>query len=151
MPDTDLHVRTPFRGSSLSSPKLWRAEGNNAANQMLISPMIGYHFADGWALSSSPKIIANWIANGNKWTVGGSVSKVGEQPIGSGLPPALSSCTVIRYRFETFLSLALKLDALSAHYVLFLKPAFEYFPRILSRKIVPKFDNPRDLEVCEPF
>jgi hypothetical protein len=30
---------------------------------MLISPMIGYHFADGWALSSSPEIIANWIAN----------------------------------------------------------------------------------------
>jgi hypothetical protein len=65
-------------------PKLWRAEGNNAANQMLISPMIGYHFADGWALSSSPKIIANWIANGNKWTVGGSVSKIGEQPIRFG-------------------------------------------------------------------
>jgi hypothetical protein len=46
--------------------------------------MIGYHFADGWALSSSPKIIANWIANGNKWTVGGSVSKIGEQPIRFG-------------------------------------------------------------------
>jgi hypothetical protein len=46
---------------------------------------------------------------------------------------------------------ARRVRPLLAHYVLFLKPAFEYFPRILSRKIVPKFDNPRDLEVCEPF
>ena len=43
-----------------------------------------------WALSTSPEIIANWIANGNKWTVpiGGGLSKVvrlGEQPIKFGL------------------------------------------------------------------
>ena len=66
------------------------AAGNNATNQMLLNPIIGYHFADGWALSSSPEITANWIANGNKWTVpvGGGVSKVvrfGEQPIKFGL------------------------------------------------------------------
>jgi hypothetical protein len=54
------------------------AAGNNATNQMLLNPIIGYHFADGWALSSSPEITANWIANGNKWAVpiGGGVSKV---------------------------------------------------------------------------
>jgi hypothetical protein len=66
------------------------AASNNATNQMLLNPIIGYHFADGWALSSSPEITANWIANGNKWTVpvGGGVSKVvgfGEQPIKFGL------------------------------------------------------------------
>jgi hypothetical protein len=60
--------------------------GNNRTNQMLLNPIIGFHPADGWALSSSPEITANWIANGNKWTVpvGGGVSKVarlGEQPI----------------------------------------------------------------------
>ena len=43
-----------------------------------------------WALSTSPEITANWIANGNKWTVpvGGGLSKVvrfGEQPIKFGL------------------------------------------------------------------
>ena len=66
------------------------AAGNNATNQMLLNPIIGYHFADGWALSSSPEIKANWIANGNKWTVpvGGGVSKViriGDQPLKLGL------------------------------------------------------------------
>jgi hypothetical protein len=66
------------------------ATGNNATNQMLLNPIIGYHFADGWALSSSPEIKANWIANGNKWTVpvGGGVSKViriGDQPLKLGL------------------------------------------------------------------
>jgi hypothetical protein len=66
------------------------AAGNNATNQMLLNPIIGYHFADGWALSSSPEITANWIANGNKWAVpiGGGVSKViriGEQPLNLGL------------------------------------------------------------------
>ena len=66
------------------------ATGNNATNQMLLNPIISYHFADGWALTSAPEITANWIANGNKWTVpvGGGVSKVvrfGEQPIKFGL------------------------------------------------------------------
>lgn len=62
------------------------ATGNNATNQMLLNPIASYHFSDGWALSSSPSITANWIANGNKWTVpvGGGASKVmriGELPI----------------------------------------------------------------------
>jgi hypothetical protein len=66
------------------------ATGNNATNQMLLNPIISYHFADGWALSTSPEITANWIANGNKWTVpvGGGLSKVirfNEQPIKLGL------------------------------------------------------------------
>jgi hypothetical protein len=64
--------------------------GNNRTNQMLLNPIIGYHFGDGWALSSSPEITANWIADGNKWTVpiGGGVSKVvrlGELPLKLGL------------------------------------------------------------------
>jgi hypothetical protein len=62
------------------------ATGSNATNQMLLNPFISYHFADGWALSSSPEITANWIATGNKWTVpvGGGVSRVvriGELPL----------------------------------------------------------------------
>ena len=53
---------------------------------MLLNPFFSYHFRDGWALSSSPSITANWIASGNKWTVpvGGGVSKVvrlGELPL----------------------------------------------------------------------
>ena len=38
---------------------------------------------------------------------------------------------------------------LFARYVFFLKPAFEYLPGVLSRKTVSKFDNSRNLEVCE--
>lgn len=47
------------------------ASGSNATNQMLLNPFVSYHFGDGWALSSSPEITANWIANGTKWTVPG--------------------------------------------------------------------------------
>ena len=48
--------------------------------------MLSYHFADGWSVSSSPNITANWIVSGNKWTVPvgggfGKVVRVGEQPI----------------------------------------------------------------------
>jgi hypothetical protein len=62
------------------------ATGSNATNQMLLNPFLSYHFGDGWALSSSPEMTANWIATGNKWTIplGGGVSKVirvGELPI----------------------------------------------------------------------
>jgi len=54
------------------------ASSSNATNQLLLNPFFGYHFGDGWALSSSPAIMANWIASGAKWTVpvGGAVSKV---------------------------------------------------------------------------
>jgi hypothetical protein len=63
-----------------------RATGSNATNEMLLNPFLSYHFRDGWAVSTSPDITANWIASGNKWTVplGGVVSKViqiGDQPV----------------------------------------------------------------------
>ncbi len=62
------------------------AAGGNATKQMLLNPFLSYHFGDGWALSSSPDITANWIGAGNKWTLplGGVVSKVfefGELPL----------------------------------------------------------------------
>jgi hypothetical protein len=47
-------------------------------NQLLLNPTVSYHFADGWSVSSSPNITANWIVSGNKWTVpvGGGFSKI---------------------------------------------------------------------------
>ena len=62
------------------------ASGSNATNQMLLNPFFSYHFADGWALISSPEIYANWLASGSKWTVpvGGGLSKLvrlGELPV----------------------------------------------------------------------
>lgn len=62
------------------------ASGKTGTNQLLLNPFISYHFGEGWALSSSPQITANWISNENKWTVpvGGGISKtfrLGDQPI----------------------------------------------------------------------
>jgi hypothetical protein len=89
-----LHEDTGPWVLGLVANNIWsfggRTGSSNRTNQMLLNPIIGYHLADGWAISSSPEITANWIANGNKWTVpvGGGVSKVfrvGEQPIKLGL------------------------------------------------------------------
>jgi hypothetical protein len=59
---------------------------SDRTNELLINPIVSYHFGDGWAVGTSPNITANWIADGGKWTVplGGGVSKVvrvGQQPI----------------------------------------------------------------------
>jgi hypothetical protein len=59
---------------------------SNRTNQLLLNPIVSYHFDDGWSAGSSPNITTNWIASGGKWTVpvGGGFGKVvrlGEQPI----------------------------------------------------------------------
>ncbi len=67
---------------ALVANNIWSVGGPAAnadrTNQMLLNPTISYHFADGWSLTSSPSIEANWIANGGKWTVpvGGGIGKV---------------------------------------------------------------------------
>jgi hypothetical protein len=56
-------------------------------NELLVNPFVSYHLGDGWALSSSPNITANWESKaGQQWTVplGGGVSKtsrVGSQSV----------------------------------------------------------------------
>jgi hypothetical protein len=59
---------------------------SDRTNQLLLNPILSYHFADGWSVGSSPNITTNWIASGSKWTVpvGGGFGKavrLGEQPI----------------------------------------------------------------------
>ena len=59
---------------------------SDRTNQLLLNPIVSYHFGEGWSVDSSPNITANWIASGGKWTVpvGGGFAKavrVGEQPI----------------------------------------------------------------------
>jgi hypothetical protein len=80
---------SPFVFSMVAN-NIWSFGGppgsSDRTNQLLLNPIISYHFGDGWALSSSPNITANWIASGEKWTVpvGGGLSKtfrLGEQPI----------------------------------------------------------------------
>ena len=88
-----LHEDTGPWVLGLVAKNIWTfngVTGSNATNKMLVNPIIGYHFGDGWALSSSPEITANWIVGSNKWTVpvGGGVSKViriGDQPLKLGV------------------------------------------------------------------
>ena len=65
---------------------IWSFGGPGGTNQLYLNPRVSYHFGDGWSVSSSPEITANWIASGGKWTVpvGGGFGKalrLGEQPI----------------------------------------------------------------------
>ena len=44
--------------------------GEPEFNQFLLQPFINYNFGEGWALTFSPNITANWDApDGEKWTV----------------------------------------------------------------------------------
>jgi hypothetical protein len=59
---------------------------SNRTNSFLLNPFAAYHLNNGWAVSTSPNITANWISTEGKWTVplGGGFSKVlrlGGQPI----------------------------------------------------------------------
>jgi hypothetical protein len=60
-------------------------KGSNV-NQMLIQPFVNYNFPEGWYLTSSPVVTADWLARGRKWTVPvgggfGRLFKVDKQPI----------------------------------------------------------------------
>jgi hypothetical protein len=79
--------------AGLIANNIWSFGGgsgsSNRINQLLLNPIISYHLGDGWAVSSSPEITANWLDSENKWTVpvGGGFSKtfrLGEQPIQLG-------------------------------------------------------------------
>ena len=61
--------------------------GDVRVNQMLVQPFINYNLPDGWYLTSSPVITANWVASeDNRWTVPvgggfGRLFKVGKFPV----------------------------------------------------------------------
>jgi len=61
--------------------------GRKDVNQMTLQPFVNYNFKDGWYLSSSPLVTADWNAdNDNRWTlpVGGAfgrVFRIGKQPV----------------------------------------------------------------------
>jgi hypothetical protein len=60
---------------------------NNSTNSLLLNPVLSYRFGDGWSVSTSPNITANWASTSDKrWTipVGGGIGKsfkVGSQPM----------------------------------------------------------------------
>lgn len=62
---------------------LWSFAGDDQrrdVNQLLVQPFLNYNFPNGWYLTSTPLITANWEAEDrrNRWTVpiGGGVGKV---------------------------------------------------------------------------
>jgi len=62
--------------------------GDKAVNSMLLQPFVNYNLPDGWYLTSSPVLTANWKTDkaGDVWTVplGGGVGKllrVGKLPV----------------------------------------------------------------------
>jgi hypothetical protein len=58
---------------------VWAGTGANRVNQMLVQPFANYNLPDGWYLTSSPVITANWVApESNRWTVplGGGVGRL---------------------------------------------------------------------------
>jgi hypothetical protein len=53
---------------------------------LTIQPFFNYNFDDGWYVTTSPIITANWLETGEKWTlpIGGGfgrVFKIGNQPV----------------------------------------------------------------------
>jgi hypothetical protein len=74
---------------------IWSFAGNNDradVSQFLTQYFINYNLPDGWYLTSSPIITANWeaVGKGNKWTVpvGGGFGKVfrlGKLPFNANL------------------------------------------------------------------
>jgi hypothetical protein len=66
---------------------VWAGAGDVRVNQMLVQPFINYNLPDGWYLTSSPVITANWVASeDNRWTVPvgggfGRLFKVGKFPV----------------------------------------------------------------------
>ncbi len=60
--------------------------GGNSYNNFLVQPFFNYNFGEGWYVTTSPIITADWETAGTKWTVpvgggAGRVIKIGKLPI----------------------------------------------------------------------
>ena len=61
--------------------------GSDRTNSLLLNPIVSYRFGDGWSLSTSPNITADWTSNSDqRWTVPvgagiGKAFKIGGQPM----------------------------------------------------------------------
>jgi hypothetical protein len=64
--------------------------GGNKVNFFTLQPFVNYNFGDGWYVTSSPIITANWLTGGQEWTLpvgggGGKVFRLGKLPINVSL------------------------------------------------------------------
>jgi hypothetical protein len=69
-------------------------DGSNRSSSLLLNPIISYRFGDGWSLSTSPNITANWASkSGNRWTV----------PVGAGIGKSFTiGAQPMSLKFETY-------------------------------------------------
>lgn len=63
-----------------------RGPSGSGYSTFLFNPFVAYNLDDGWYLSSSPNVTANWQFQGTKWTVpigggAGRVFHIGDQPV----------------------------------------------------------------------
>jgi len=73
--------------------QLWSVKGPSNrpdVSQFLLQPFVNYNMEEGWHLSSSPIITANWLAPSNKWALPigagiGKIFRIGDQPINASL------------------------------------------------------------------
>jgi hypothetical protein len=88
-----LFMTGPWVFGALAN-NIWSYGGDNGradVDLMTVQPFVNYNFSEGWYVTSSPIITANWEADGdNRWTVpiGGGVGKIfriGTQPINAQL------------------------------------------------------------------
>jgi hypothetical protein len=72
----------------------WSVGGNPlrpSVNTFLAQPFVNYNLADGWYLTSSPIITADWLApSGQQWTVPigggfGRIFRIGDQPVSASI------------------------------------------------------------------
>ncbi len=81
-----LTMQGPWVVGSLFS-NVWDIDGDNDINFFTWQYFVNYNMDDGWYLTSSPVITANWEADsGDKWTVPvgggfGKIFRIGEQPM----------------------------------------------------------------------
>lgn len=85
-----LTMQGPWVAGVLAS-NVWAGTGSGKVNQLTVQPFVNYNLPDGWYLTSSPIMTANWLAeDGDKWTVPlgggfGRLFKVGDQPFNASL------------------------------------------------------------------
>jgi len=73
--------------------QLWSVKGpsnRTDVSQFLLQPFVNYNMEEGWYLTSSPVITANWLASSNKWAVPigagiGKIFRIGDQPMNGQL------------------------------------------------------------------
>ncbi|MBL9147856.1 MAG: neuromedin U [Phycisphaerae bacterium] len=88
-----LVISGPWVAGALIN-NIWSFAGDSDradVNQMTLQPFVNYNLPDGWYLTTSPIITANWEADSdNRWTIpiGGGVGKifrVGKLPLNTSL------------------------------------------------------------------